>query len=237
MNAISIANFAAPAANGTRLPTGRALALPGGVLGICDNGRVFVHDRWIVAVGISPELFIVLTCVSERQVPAALREQLVGYLTACGAEVVCLQIRFPWSWHAKGSLLRTIIFWIFRLVETLSISLEPNLGQDRPRLALPIGAMAQQTQAEWLWIGQIWRMIEDEFPSALPQLDWLLWELSHRWELRWALILRDGEDFGLVSPEDRTYVELCDRAWVALIRRQLVPHGYEMLPATMARLL
>jgi hypothetical protein len=237
MNTVSIAHFAAPAAHCTPLPTGRALALPGGLLGICNDGRVFVHDRWVVAVGISPELYFVLTCVAERQVPAVLREQLAGYLSACGAEVVRLQIRFPLGWHLHGGLSRMIVCWVFRFIETLCISLQPSLGLDRPRLAVPISVLANQAQAEWVWIGLVWEMMEDEFPAALPQLDWLLWKISHRWELRWALILRDATQSDLISARDQAAIELCDRAWIALIRRFLVPHGYEVLPASTSRLL
>jgi hypothetical protein len=79
--------------------------------------------------------------------------------------------------------------------------------------------------------------MEDEFSGTTPQLDWLLWEVSHRWEVRWALILRDAEQFGYLLPGDRTHIELCDRAWIKLIERYLVPHSYLPLPASTARLL
>jgi hypothetical protein len=237
MSALSIARFAAPATSSIPLPTGPTLALPGGVLGVCDAGRVFVFDRWLVAVAVSADFFIVLSCVSERQVPGILREQLAGYLSALGAEVVRLRIRFPLGWHLRGSLSRTIIFWVFRFIETLSVSLEPNLGRDRPRLALPIGILARQAHEEWLWIARILGSIADECPAELPPLDWLLWEMSHRWEIKWALTLRDAEQYGYITPEDRTEVELCDRAWIALIRGRLIPHGYVLLPDTMARML
>ncbi|MGA3213172.1 MAG: hypothetical protein ABSD20_17860 [Terriglobales bacterium] len=237
MNVISMAHFAAPAARATPLPLGPALTLPGGVVGVLDAGRVFAYDRWVVAVGLSPDLFLVLTCACERHSPAAIREQLAGYLSACGAEVVRLQLRFPLGWHVRGGLARTLVFWIFRFVESMSISREPMLGIDRPRLALPIGIQATQAREEWEWVGRIWRTMEEEFPATLPQLDWLLWAISHRWEVRWALILRDAEQFGYLLKEDKLTVGLCDRAWIALIRRYLGPYGYEMLPATMTRLL
>jgi hypothetical protein len=37
--------------------------------------------------------------------------------------------------------------------------------------------------------------------------------------------------------DDQANIECCDRAWIAPIRRYLVPHDYEMLPATMVRLM
>ena len=237
MNAISMAHFAAPAAISTPLPTGPTLALPGGVVGVLNAGRVFAFDRWVVALGVSPDLFIVLTCAGERHSPPALREQLAGYLAACGADVVRLQIRFPLGWHVCGSLARTTVYWIFHYVGIMSISMEPRLGNDRPRLALPIAGQATEARDEWLWLGRVWQAMEDELPAALPQLDWLLWEISHRWEVRWSLILRDAEQFGYLLPGDRTHIELCDRAWITLIERYLVPHGYLPRPATTARLL
>jgi hypothetical protein len=238
MKVISMAHFAAPAASSTPpLPQGPVLTLPAGVVGVLNAGRVYGYDRWLMAVGVCPDLFIVLTCVSERQVPAVLREQLAGYLAACGVQVVRLRLRFPVGWHVRGSLARTLVFWIFRCVENLSISLPPRLGIDRPRLALSIRGQAEQAQEEWEWLGRIWRSMEDEFPAALPQLDSLLWEISHGWEVRWALILRDAVQYGYISAADQADVERCDRAWIMLIQRYLVPRGYKVLPTTMARLL
>jgi hypothetical protein len=88
MNVTSMGHFAAPAASATPLPQGPTLNLPGGVVGVLDGGRVFAYDRWVLAVGVCPELCIVLTCASERHSPAVIREQLAGYLAACGTEVV-----------------------------------------------------------------------------------------------------------------------------------------------------
>jgi len=237
MNVTSMGHFAAPAASATPLPQGPTLTLPGGVVGVLDGGRVFAYDRWVVAVGVSTDLFLVLTCASERHSPAALREQLAGYLAACGAEVVRLHLRFPLGWHVRGSLARTIVFWAFRFVENMSISREPMLGTDRPRLALPIDVQATQAREEWEYVARIWRAMEEDYPAALPQLDWLLWQISQWWEVRWALILRDAEKFGYLLKKDEVDVRLCDRVWNALVRQYLVPHGYEILPATVTRLL
>jgi hypothetical protein len=43
--------------------------------------------------------------------------------------------------------------------------------------------------------------------------------------------------YGYISAADQADVEGCDRAWIVLIERYLIPHGYKVLPATMARLL
>jgi len=237
MKVIAISNFAAPAANATPLPQGPILSLPGGVVGVLDAGRVYAYDRWVMALGVCPELFIVLTCVSERQVPAVLREQLAGYLAACGAQIVRLQLRFPLGWHVRGDLDRTVGYWVFRFVENMSIALEPSFAIDRPRLALPVDVLAAQAHEEWDLVGKIWRTMEEEFPGAMPHLNSFLWEISHAWEIRWALILRDAVQYGYISAADQVVVERCDRAWTAVIGRYLVPSGYEVLPATMARLL
>jgi hypothetical protein len=237
MTVISMAHFGAPAASSTPLPRGPILTLPGGVVGVLGAGRVFAFDRWVVAVSVSPDLFLMVNGVSEKHSPAFIREQLAGYLAACGAEVERLRLRFPLGWYVRGGLARTTVFWILCLIEGMSISREPMLGINRPRLALPIGVQAAQAHDEWLLVGRIWRMMEEEFPAALPQLAWVLLEISHRWEVRWALILRDAEQFGYLWKADQVDVARCDRAWIALVRQYLVPHGYEMLPATAARLL
>jgi hypothetical protein len=237
MSIASVARFASPAAGLTPLPPGPALELPAGILGVCNGGRVFVHDRWTVGVGVCPDLFLVLGSVSHRHMPPILKEQLVGYLTACGAQVLRLQIRFPLGWYLGTDLAHVISFWVFRWVETLSVSLEPSLGAMRPRYALAIGSLAERARSEWSWIGAIWRSLELEYPCALLTLDWLLWEISHRWELQWLLKLRDAERFDSISPEEQAQIQCCDRTWFALVRRYLEPHGYVPLPQSTARLL
>jgi hypothetical protein len=122
-------------------------------------------------------------------------------------------------------------------VENLSIALKPSLAIDRPRLALPVDVLATQAREEWDLIERIWRSVAQEFPGAMPQLNSFLWEISHGWEFRWALILREAVEFGYISASDQVVVEYCHRAWTAVIRQHLVAHGYEMLPTTMARLL
>jgi hypothetical protein len=237
MNPLPIAHFSAPVTNLTPLPAGPVLQLPGGLLGVFNHGRVLVHGRWVIAVGVAPSLFVVLGPCSARYVPLVLKEQLAGYLTACGAEVLRLHVRFPVLWLNAGDLARTFVFWINRLVASLSISTPPSLAITRPRLALPIGEMASRARQEWGWIGVIWNSIKTEYPQALAPLDYLLWETSHAWELRWGLTLRDAEQMNDISLPERFEVERCDRVWVGLIREYLEPHGYAMLPDTVARLL
>ena len=233
----SIVQFASSTSNQVLLPIGPALNLPAGILGVFNRGMVFSHGPWVVAVGVGPTLFFILDVGSSRCAPAIVREQLVGYLSACGVEVLRLRIRFPLTWHNSADLRRTVIYWVFAYVETLFISVEPTFGKGQSRGCVPIGISARQARAEWLWLGGIWRAIEDECPQALPQADWLLWEVSRRWEVRWSLIIRDAERNDSITAEERAEVEQCDRVWANLIRRYLERHGYEMIPHSVARLL
>jgi hypothetical protein len=50
--------------------------------------------------------------------------------------------------------------------------------------------------------------MELEYPRALLPLDWVLWEISHRWELQWALKLRDAEQFDSISPEEQAQIRM-----------------------------
>jgi hypothetical protein len=198
---------------------------------------VLVHGPWIIAVGVAPDLFCVLGTCSERQVPPAIKEQLTGYLFACGIHVVRLSIRFPLRWHASARLDGTLAFWIGRWVDTLSISMGGQVGVKRTRLALPIGELAFQAWREWALVLEIWSAVEAEHASALPLLTRLLWEVSRRWEIRWALALSDAARYDYVTPQERAQVGQCDSTWMILVRRYLHPRGYMLLSDTIARLL
>jgi hypothetical protein len=102
---------------------------------------------------------------------------------------------------------------------------------------MPIGELAERACQEWEWVRMIWDSLKVEHPQILAALVNLLWDTAHRWELRWALKLRDAERFDRISVSERRQIERCDHVWAGLIRDYLAPHGYEMLPDTIARLL
>ena len=238
MDAQHITRFASATLRSlTPLPTGPTLELPGGLLGVYNGGQVLVHGRWVVSVGIAEGLFIVLGASSERHACRTLLEQLTGYLCACGAEVLRGRIRFPLAWHDNRDLGRTILFWVHRFVGTLSVSLEARLDLHRPNFVLPIADLARQARKEWLWIQAIMRSIEDDYTELLPGIEWLLWDISHAWEIRWSLTLRDAEHRESINLEERAAIEQCDRTWVVLARRHLEPRGYRLLSQTLVRLL
>ena len=148
----------------------------------------------------------------------------------------CSGCRFGFLW--TGTTLpifrATVRFWAYRFLDTLTITELAAFGGRRPRFALPIGGQARRAQYEWVWFGMIWREIKDCLPDGFQQRDWF-WEISRRWELRWAQLLADAR--GFVSAEEMADVARCDRTWWALVREHLVPRGYRPLPDTMARLL
>lgn len=236
MSVVPITCFSA-GSNSIPLPSGPLLQLPGGSLGVCNHGRVFAHAKWVIAVGVAPDLFLVLGNFARRNVPLTVCEQLVGYLTACGAEVVRLRIRFPLWWHNPGELRRTTEYWTREFLSGLSIALEPQLGATRPQIILPVGVLARQAGLEWSLVIRISRALEEEHPGAFPQFQSLLWDISRRWEIRWNLVLRDAERRQVISRMERADIERCDRAWIPLFRRYLEPHGYELLPPTLVRLI
>jgi hypothetical protein len=57
MHAPAIARLTQNISPVTPLPAGPALHLPSGDLGVLDNGRLFYHQRWVAAVGVSSRVF------------------------------------------------------------------------------------------------------------------------------------------------------------------------------------
>ena len=71
-------------------------------------------------------------------------------------------------------------------------------------------------------------------PYELAQLDKLM-RLSRQWERRWNALLSTAEDDDLAIREGR--VGHCERAWARVACEYLVPHGYQMQAASLAKVL
>ena len=225
------------AATAPRLPPGPILELPAGDAGVTNRGSVFFHGRWIMAVAISDEVVLVVQNCPERRVPLALREQLTGYLACLGCQVLRVRIRFPLEWHNPGNLVATLVFWAERFLDGLTISLEADLSRARPRLALPVDILARYARREWEQVWAVWSAFGSMYPGLLPQISSLLAIVVRRWELHWALQLRDAEKRDDVTRLDRAEVEACDRTLASIVRLYAEPFGYRMLPPTTMRLL
>jgi hypothetical protein len=78
------------------LPVGPALPLPSGDLGVLDHGRLFYHQRWVAAMGVSSRVFWEVRDWDDCSIPGRLSHELRGYLTVCGCELIPLfKLIFP----------------------------------------------------------------------------------------------------------------------------------------------
>ena len=87
MNTLSFASLAGQAAQTT-------LRLPAGNLDVHDGGRGSSAEGWIVAVGVSPSVYLVTRSHPHAQFPPPLSEQLAGFPFAHQAEVLRADLRY-----------------------------------------------------------------------------------------------------------------------------------------------
>ena len=222
----------------TPLPAGPTLMLPMGIIQVQDHGRLIVNGSWIVAVGISPKVFLVAIHYRDdyQFIHPRLLHELIGYLVACGCKVFyMIDYRCPLHWRNKGSFDDLRRHWARRFLNDQASQLvDPLAWSTKPR---KIGSLAEM--AEHCWVQ--WRtldVVSDALLKEPSEENWLrpnLEHLAHRWEWQWNKILRTTEES--LTGETGKQVNRCDEAWLAVVRKYLVPHGYQIQPGTTARML
>jgi hypothetical protein len=112
MNAL---NNASQCAQAVPALTGTTLSLPSGQLEVSDNGRLFSSDgQWVVAVGLSAKVFLVVRLRNESYVPIRLLHELVDWLIAQDYQVVPVEFRCPLAWRHDGSFESMQRWWASR---------------------------------------------------------------------------------------------------------------------------
>lgn len=222
----------------TPLPPGPTLALPAGELGVLDGGRLFYHGPWVIAVGIAPDVFVVVRERSDRFVPGRLLHSLLGYLTACGCNLIPADIRCPVSWRMGSSAESIRGQW------TLHVLREGNqlmfnaklIACNTPPILLPLATVAEDGETYWRSAGLVADAMQSDAHATESMIRPLLWQMSAAWERHWhkALSLEAADGF---SSESEAAVRRCDEAWASVVRAHLAPHGYQVQPASLARLL
>jgi hypothetical protein len=235
---LALSHFAQKISPVTRLPTGPVLALPAGNLGVMDAGRVFYYHRWLVAVGLSPEVFLMVRPRDDRYIPGQLLNQLVGYLAACECKLIPADFRFPLAWRRGSSFAAVRNLWaaqFFSESDWLFFQV-PLPYSSQPVISLPLFNIAEDGATYWRAAGLVAGAMFDDL-SAENSIRPVLSRISAAWERRWNTLLDRLTEWDSITPEDREMIMRCDEAWAAVVREHLEPHGYMMQPASISRLL
>ena len=238
MQALAVSHFAQEFSPVTPLPGGPLLRLPAGNLGVLDRGRLFFYNQWVVAVGLSANVFLVSRARDERYVPGRLLDQLLGYLAACNCEVIPVDFRFPLVWRRNSSFPAVQNLWaaqFFTESDRLLFLVQlpyPNQAM----ISLPLKNIAEEGAIYWRAAGLVADAMLDDLPPE-NSLRPMLARISAAWELRWNTLLNQLTEQDSIMPEDREWIQWCDHAWSAVVRTHLEPFDYEMQAASLARLL
>ena len=218
----------------TPLPTGPALALISGTLQVEDNGRLFANGLWIVAVGLSPKVFLVAMHLRNEQfIHPRLLHELIGYLVACGGKIFyVMDYRCPFAWRKASSFNDLRRHWAQRFLHDVIPMLVDRLSA-QPRKVESLADAAENGWRHWRTIDLVTEALLTE-PSEAAWLLPMLVRLSRRWEQQWNAILKTTEEH--LTGETMKQVNRCDEAWLAVVQKYL-PHGYRIQPETIARML
>ncbi len=221
----------------TPLPPGPELVLPMGFLQVQDNGRLISNNSWIVAVGLSHNVFLVgMHHRAEQYINLRLLHEMIGYLIACNCRLFYFEgYRCPFIWRSKGSFSDIRRLWARRYLNYLTPALVDPLDRSvKPRKIPSLEEMAAHNWIQWRTIDVVSEALLTE-PSEEAWLWPKVAHLSRRWEQQWCSVLRATEES--LTGETGRQVRRCDDAWLAVVRKYLQPHGYEMRTESLARLL
>jgi len=239
MSTLTLNHFAQPIVPSVPLPSEPVLWLPSGGLDVEDAGQLFAFARrWIVSVGLSGKVFLVVRARSERYLPSNLLHELMGYLVACGVDIIPIDYRCPLSWRYGSSSASIRFLWASEFFSTsrhLLFQAPMPLSND-PRVYLPLESLAMDAAMFWQDVHLVATAV---FADPLIPGDPLrakLMQISRAWELSWNQTLAQAGEHEFAN-DQKAWTLRCDVFWRNVVQVHLQPHGYRMMPATMARLL
>lgn len=232
MNLLATQSFAAQVP--TLLPN--RVSLPAGFVKVWHNGRVYEIAGRIVAVGISPTVFLVSRFQIKPPCPSALLEQLAGFLVGREATVIRTDIHCFHHPRLSLSLEPIVLFWMKRFLQEgwnhrLRVALPCVQGWP---IILPLTAATDVVCEFWKEAMILLDALEAVHSPWMSRLRCVVWKLAQDWEQGWNETLEHSKD---ISSEDWMAVSAVDRAWHAVVRSHLEPYGYKMSPNVIARLL
>jgi len=222
----------------TPLPMVPVLSLPSGDVAIQGDGQLFLVRDWVVVVGLSPEVVLVVTERVEPSIPNRLIRELLEYLGTCGKEIIrvefcCLVDSYPCG---SFELLRRLWAGFFLKDRCRWMFSPPMPLSQKAAIILPVATIAEDGAVFWRAAGAV----ADAMLSGRNSSDALfrrrLAHIARVWETRWAQILAQLP--ATANDDDPCHwLPRCEKAWARVVRNHLAPYGYRTQPVSTATML
>lgn len=211
--------------------------LPGGSLRN-ENGRLISIGNFVVAVGLSPKHFLVVTrAPGHANQNDHILEQFVGFVYAEGATVIRVDLRCKLdqflSKYGDMDWRRCMVYFLRHFLAE-----DPTYPPYIPANVWAITALkvtADSGRAHWWEVEQILLGVEAEDTDLLLEVSGSLATMASRWERYLLRQIHENTFLEPLSDEDRNAIALCDRQFYQVMTR--FDSTYEFMAQTIARLL
>ena len=214
---------------------GPLLELPAGDLRNDGAGRVLSAQQFILAVGLSPGHYAVVSRAPGIGPVGPVLEQAVGFLYGRGAQITRVTARCPMSWFQDSTgdfLWRRCVLYFARVFLWATPAEAPWIpAKIWPAIAL--GTVVGHGRAHWTNVARLLEGLEAGDQDLLLQLGGSLASLGRRWEYYLAQMVARAQRADEFGPGERAAVAQCDHLFCSIMTRY--EPGYELLPATIAR--
>jgi len=218
-------------------PYAPSLELPAGALRNYGAGRVLSAQQFVLAVGLSPQHYAVVSRAPGVGPVGQVLEQAAGFLAGCGAQItrVPLRCRMAWFQDSKGDFLwrRCVLFFARMFLSAMPAEAPWLPAKIWPAIALR--PVVGHSRAHWEQVAQMLEGLAAGDQDLLLELGGSLASLGRRWEYYLAQMVLTAQRAGEFGPAEREAVARCDRLFYSIMTRY--EPGYELLPATITRLL
>jgi hypothetical protein len=147
---------------------------------------------------------------------------MMGYLVACGCELILVDFRCPLTWRTTGSFESIRGMWVahfFEEADRLLFKVPLPLSSD-PKLVLPLANVAADATVFWREAASVADALfaDEGFPQEPLRV--LLTRIVMTWERRWNEALEQASAESLVTDEFN-WLPRCDQAWAEVVRTHL----------------
>jgi hypothetical protein len=229
--------FKPPRLSPTPWPVSPLLELPAGALFNCECGKALAADGFVLAVRLSPKLYLAVARAPGVGPVGTVLEQAVGFLHAHGAVVVRTNLRAPMGWFADDqgdfSWRKCLVFF-----SRIYLSTDPTDPPWVPPMIWPVIRVATVASAgleHWQTVNKVLEGIEAADSSLLSLLGGSLRAMARRWEFYMGRMIVLSQRAGEYGADDQELAALCDRLLLSIMKK--FEPGYELLSATTLRLL
>jgi len=220
----------------TPLPVGPLLLLPAGDAEVFDDGHLLsFNHQWVVALGLSNTVFLVVRDRHPKYLNAHRLHELYGYLIACGCVVLPIDFRCPLAWRMRGDFAAIRRLWANRFFDEAELRFWSLPLPKNPRLEMSLFDIATDGSVFWNSAAAVAAALFAAGQPPEPALRDKLIRLSRLWERGWNALVSTAEEDDLAIGEG--WVRHCEQAWARVACDYLVPHGYRMQAASLAKVL